>query len=1223
MMQSKRNIDIMKYFLPLIMTLLSFTGFAQIDDEFWFGAPDLTMGTANEARRDSTVYIVVSSFNQPTEVEILQPANLSFEPIVVSLPPNTVEEVNLGLFLSLIETKPANAVLNTGLLIRSDQPITAYYEVRSPNNTDLWSLKGANSVGTEFVVPFQNEFRNNQTLGNQPYIPGPRSGFIVMATRNNTTVSITPSIDILGHPGGETFEVFLQRGQTYYCEALDGTPENHPSGSMISSDKPITVTLKDDMVDVTPQNDGGADVIGDQLVANEFLGTEHIIIDGSVTNNSDRIVVCATVDNTEVYVSGDPTPAAIINAGEQYSFAPTETATFLETSEPVSVLQVTGFQDQVAGAIIPSLGCRGSNRVGFVRGSSGPFILNVTIRAGSEGLFELNGDPNLVPASAFDFVPGSNDEYVWAQIQFSNAQLPANQAHVLTNSGDELFHLGTTNRSTSASANFGYFSAFSFLNLGKNAEVCIGDSTVLDAGPGKTAYFWSTGETSQAIVVDEPGTYTVEVFSGTDCSATDTITVEYYEPPIDLGPNDTICEGSSTTLQIDGSFLYVWNDGSEADSLVVSEAGIYWVQVSDFQQCVTRDSIEIFTSPRPETPEVSGQLEYCRGETLNLTMNDFGGVAYRYILPSGAIVSGQNLTIENLELPDAGLYQGFYIEEGCETFTDSVFVTVLDAALVDLGDDISVCEGEEVILNPDIDGEGDLQWQDGSDSPTFVVEQSGTYWLDVSNELGCVGTDTINVEFRQIPLDPVNEGQTQFCVGDEIILSVQPQEGASYNWSTPGGALINSDSEDTSFGFLGSEESGDFLIQVELNNCFSNTGTISVQINELPVVELGEDISVCEDQEVILTPSITGEGTVEWQDGSSEPIYTVVESGSYWLSVTDEIGCIGSDTIDVELRPIPADPEILGGGFICGGTDLTLNTAAQEGVSFVWTDPQGNELPEDGNNLIIQDITPANSGPYSAQAVLNGCFSEIVIVEVEVSPEPVLELTAAETVVCQEEETELIATAGYPSYNWNTGETTNSISAGPGDYSVEVTDDLGCSNTAEISIIGTGPLANFQIEPDSIFSPSTLLFLTDLTTSDTPIASWFWDFGNGDSSNDQSPQYVYEESGLYTITLVVTDNAGCTSTATQVVLSEFNFRIPEAFSPNGDGFNDLFVIQGLETIDGADIQIFNRWGAKVFESTNYKPGNFWDGDGLPDGTYFYVLQLPNGENLDGPITIAR
>ncbi len=1056
----------MKYLASLLLILLCMSGFAQIDNEFWFGAPELTEGTAGESRRDSTIYLVFSSFDNATEIQILQPANLSFEPIVLNLDPNTTDRVNLGNFLSLIETKPANEVLSTGILIRSNEPITAYYEVAGANNTDIWSLKGKNSLGSRFFTPFQTEFQNNQSLSGQPYMPPPRAGFIVMATRDTTVVEITPSIDILGHPAGETFSITLNRGETYYCEALDGAPESKPGGTLIESDKDITVTVKDDMIDVDPSNDGGADVIGDQLIAADYLGTEHIAIKGDLTANSERLVLVGTVDNTEITITGEDDPI-FLDSGEQLIYTLEEDAVFIESTEDISLFQVSGRSDQIAGAAIPSLGCTGSNVVGFVRGGPAPFWLNITIRAGEEDGFELNGDPNLVEASDFTEVPGSDGEYVFARIQFSTTEVPVGEAHVLTNFGDELFHLATMN-GNQASCNYGYFSAFSYLNIGNTAEVCLNDSIVLDAGPGKTSYLWNTGDTTRFLQVEEQGIYYVDVFSGTDCFATDTIEVLYYEPPIDLGPNDTICEGTSTVLEADGNYLFEWQDGSENSTLEVSDPGIYWVQVLDFQGCAFRDSIEISTSPRPETPEVSGELEYCQDQTLNLTMPDFDDANYRYILPSGEIVFGQDLVIESIQPEDVGEYIGFYVVEGCESFADTVEVSILPSPQFNLGDDISVCEDEPVILDPGIT-EGDFEWQDGSTGEVFIPTESGTYYLDVTNELGCVGTDSIEVEFRVIPPAPDLDIPTSYCVGDEIV----------------------------------------------------------IELNGLP-----------------------------------ETIFTV---------------------------SVPGIPTFTGGA----------------------------------STFTVGEAEEAQTGTVTLSAELEGCISDVTTLDIIVHPNPTFTL-APDTTICNGDEAMLTGPDDVNSYSWSTGEETQTISVGSGSYTLTYTDQNGCSGETTIDVSEQGPDAAFEINPDTIAPPESFLSFVDLSQEDEfPIVSWLWDFGNGDISQAQLPGYAYVEGGIFTVNLIVTDALGCESAASQRFYSIFDFAIPEGFSPNGDGINDRFEIRGLQLIDGAVVQIFNRWGGVMYESNDYGPGNYWDGDDAPDGTYFYIIEIPDQEPISGNVTIAR
>ncbi len=1057
----------MRYLLPLFLLLICTQLRAQIDTEFWFGAPDLTKGTGFEARRDSTIYLVFSSFDQPSEVRISQPANPDFDPIVVNLAANTTQRQNLGVFLSLIETKPANTVLNTGLLIRSSKPITCYYEVGGNNNTDIWSLKGKNSLGSRFYTPFQTEFQNNQTLnGSDAYIPAPTSGFIVMATQNNTSVFITPSIDILGHNAGDAFEVLLDRGQTYYCESVGGAPEDKPGGSFIESDKPITVTVKDDMVDVDPITSlGGADVIGDQLISEDYLGTEHIVVKGDVDNNAERVIICGTIDGTELFINGS-TDAIIINAGEQYIHQVINDAVFLESSQRVAVLQVTGRSDQIAGAVVPSLGCTGSNRVGFIRGGAQPFFLNLTTRAGSEGDFELDGDPALIPASAFAIVPGTGGEYVYARIQYGTGTLPVNSAHVVTNDSDELFHLATMN-GNSASANFGYFSAFSYLNIGRSFEVCLEDTIVLDAGPGKTSYAWSTGDTTQAITVTEPGQYYVDVMSGSDCSASDTTTVSYYEPPVDLGLNDTICDGTSLTLQVEGAFNFTWQDGTEEDNITVSEPGIYWVEVTDFQECVLRDSITISVSPRPATPTIVGEDTYCAGETIQLAMANVVGANYRYINPAGELIGGQNFSLENAQLSDAGRYYAFYILDGCETFQDSIDITIQESPIVNLGEDIAVCEDVPVLLEP-APVIGDFQWQDGSTGDTFVPTLTGTYYLDVTNSIGCVGSDTVQVALSPFPANPIISGETAYCEGESVSLMVPEQEGANYSWEDSDGNVV-SENAILSITEAPLAAAGLYEVTVELGGCFSDPAAETIVVNANPEFDLGSNPLVCDDATAVLT------------------------------------------------------------------------------------------------------------GP-----------------------------------------------AGFAGYEWSTGSFSQSIDAVMGDYTLTVTDANGCQATDAISVSQKAPTAAFTVFPDTLVTPTTIVAFIDASDGNgNPITSWFWEFGNGDTSNEQNPSYQYSDAGVYIVTLVVSDADGCSSKASIHIISQLDFKIPEGFSPNGDGINDTFEIRGLQSMPGTAVQIFNRWGAAVFESNNYNPNNFWDAEDHTDGTYFYIVKLPDGTTINGNVTVAR
>jgi len=130
-------------------------------------------------------------------ITLRMPANLNFTPVYQTINPNTTFSVrldNIGgdiTWLDSIENNPPNQILNKGLFLMSDTYITSYYEIAHVNNPGIWPLKGKNALGTEFYISGQNSYANQPTYGSE--------AFDIVATEDNTLVTITPSIDIVGH----------------------------------------------------------------------------------------------------------------------------------------------------------------------------------------------------------------------------------------------------------------------------------------------------------------------------------------------------------------------------------------------------------------------------------------------------------------------------------------------------------------------------------------------------------------------------------------------------------------------------------------------------------------------------------------------------------------------------------------------------------------------------------------------------------------------------------------------------------------------------------------------------------------------------------------------------------------------------------------------------------------------------------------------------------------
>ena len=188
-------------------------------------------------------------------------------------------------------------------------------------------------------------------------------------------------------------------------------------------------------------------------------------------------------------------------------------------------------------------------------------------------------------------------------------------------------------------------------------------------------------------------------------------------------------------------------------------------------------------------------------------------------------------------------------------------------------------------------------------------------------------------------------------------------------------------------------------------------------------------------------------------------------------------------------------------------------------------------------------------------------------------------------------------TIGALSYDWRfipnaLGNLADSLASG--DYSVTVSDAF-CSVTLPFHIYQLSlPVACFRLSPSgNSYSFGSLIQFWDCSDN---ADLWHWDFGNGEVSNEQNTSYSYPQVGVYTVSLAVNDAFGCADTTTQIVevREEMRIYIPNSFSPNGDGLNDVFMPAGIQlSEDGYRLEIFNRWGQMVFSTTDLNQG--WDG----------------------------
>jgi hypothetical protein len=287
------------YFL-LILPVMAFN---QTDREFWFAAPAVCYQTVAPCpilidHLNQPIALNIATATGPAHVKIEQPANPSFVPIYKTVNNFSAGIVVLTSVIEQVENKPANTVLNHGLHITSDQPVTVTYEVQSRYNAATYTLDGRNALGTEFIIPSQFHYNNYQHTS-----PQARNVFDIVATEDSTFVTIIPSHAIIGHAAHDTFSVMLNRGQSWSGRAASGDSLQHLGGTFVFSNNPIAVTITDDGVSF-PNNMGGQfDITGDQLIPTRLGGTDFIL--PSLQANAGqkpgaRLIVYAIEDGTEV-----------------------------------------------------------------------------------------------------------------------------------------------------------------------------------------------------------------------------------------------------------------------------------------------------------------------------------------------------------------------------------------------------------------------------------------------------------------------------------------------------------------------------------------------------------------------------------------------------------------------------------------------------------------------------------------------------------------------------------------------------------------------------------------------------------------------------------------------------------------------------------------------------------------------------------------------------------
>jgi len=732
-------------------------------------------------------------------------------------------------------------------------------------------------------------------------------------------------------------------------------------------------------------------------------------------------------------------------------------------------------------------------------------------------------------------------------------------------------------------------------DFGPDVTLCPGEQLTLYAGNPGADHLWQDMSTNDSLLVTSPGTYTVQVSN--DCgNAADTIVVSYNNnpPQVDLPSQQTLCQGQSLVLDaVVSGVNYLWNDNSQNQQLTVNAPGTYSVTVSN--ACGSdRDTITILDGGPAPAVTLGTDIDICPGETITLSPVFSNVDTWLWqdgsVLPSYTVSAPGVISVE--------------VSNACSTAFDTLNVGLLPATPpLDLGADTSLCSGQSFSLSintPNVN----ILWPDGSTGTAYTVTGPGQVYASVSNSCG-ISSDTIDVvALPDIPV--LNLGIDQSLCPGELITLTPGIPNVQYSW------------QDGSNGSSFQTTQQTTVILTISNECGTSTDTLEIiESTQGPQVNLGADIQVCAGEVVTIPSGISGV-TYVWQDGSTNPSYTTAQSGVFILEVSNNCGT-DTDTIAVDISGVAPVVDLGADTTLCEGINLQLISNADAITTIQW---------QDGSSTSSFAVT--SPGIYSL-AEYNRCGDDQDTITITYLDAPDPFTLGADTTLCPGES--LMLTAPSIAYDilWQDGSDGSTLLADQaGTYSLQLSNDCG--------VVSDNLVLNYdtripQLNPDTSIPWCTGdIFSLDATQPFAATYSW--------SNGAVTPSITVTSPGLYSI-----DVSTPCSTASQifdvipgtdceVIEVHQEIYIPNVFSPNGDGINDVFFISLGSALqaNGMTGSIYNRWGNLVFSSTAIPftwDGFFADEEVMP-GVYIYsikVTYLFDGKEHErvftGDVTVLR
>ncbi|MDX2003491.1 MAG: gliding motility-associated C-terminal domain-containing protein [Chitinophagales bacterium] len=750
---------------------------------------------------------------------------------------------------------------------------------------------------------------------------------------------------------------------------------------------------------------------------------------------------------------------------------------------------------------------------------------------------------------------------------------------------------------------------------GSNGSVTV----LVNGGTPSYSYQWSNGSQSQNLLNVPAGPYTNTVTDQNGCTATASHTInEPAELLASFSPTNPACFGDSTgsiDITVTGGtqpYSFLWTNSATSEDIASLPAGTYGVLVTDSNNCFFFDFESLSTNPELQVSVVSVTNVNCNGAStgaivLNTSGGAAGGYTYNWSNPAASGSSPTTLPAGNYSVTVTDL-------NGC---ADSVSTSITETAAMS----INLVSSNNLRCNGDNSGNININtsggtspynyiWNDGNTGEDRLNIPAGTYSITATDVNGCtVQNNGITItepavlqNSMQNPVNPSCFGVNDGSVGALVSGGTFPYR---YLWSNGAtGSFIS--------GLGGGTYS---LLATDANNCQvfdtitltpASAVTISGQVTDLLCngARTGEIVLTVNGGTLpynyLWTPSVGNTATV-----------SNLAAGWYTVNVTDNNGCLATDSFEVN-EPPALQLSLLTTPVRCYGDADGLASPLLNGgtpnYTYLWSDGQTTDVATGLNpGTMTLTVTDANNCSVSAQAVVQGP----VLLELGIDtliPNPCYGDSSASI--------DLDAKGGVPPYQYaiennNFQSSGNFTGLASGNYTAVLIDSNECIATRAFTINSPNDWTVTFAEPYVFISRGADVELQPIIDSNLLIAVYGWSPSDGLNCIDcRNPKASPLETTTYTITAI--DQNGCARSEQVAVVVKNGYEIfyPTAFSPGVSiGFNDVWVPIDFGAAKEITVQIYDRWGSKVYETNDLSKG--WDGTYKgqlvsPD-TYVYIV----------------